>query len=374
MNSIIKRFFFIILALFFLIGCTKVNKDSYDFVIVDTVNFSYLKKDKENLIKVSEKKREYKDRNLWYVNDQVFEKDNYYYGVTSENTNDSLAVYIEKIEKESFNVANRAKTNRLNAATLGNKYFYAVTNNVNEIVINTYDLDLTPVKTSIIKVRENAYHYPTDCIEIDDYLYMICGLSYDDKDFGYNENYILKFDSNLNLVKEYQLPKYDGSFFSMVNIENKIYLTQTSSGLKTANDSAGEYLTGDTGNQIWVFDIYKEEILDDETIQLSIDYPHNIKYDSKNNNFIIESGSSPTTANHIWAIYNLDSGEEKILPIDSINKLETQLKPAQFVIKDEWYYIVFEDELYEYNVESSKMNNYKFDNLSVARAHTLFFS
>ncbi|MDO4467072.1 MAG: hypothetical protein Q4C49_08700 [Bacillota bacterium] len=367
-----KKIMKLLFVLFFLVGCGKTNMEYYDFAIVDATNISYFKKNGDVLEKIDSKKRDVKEKGLWFVPNQFFGNENYYYGVTSENIRDNLAVYIEKIDKLSHRTS-RTKTRILDTATLGENKFYTITNNLTNMVITIYNEDLELEQSKTLEVRENAYHYPTDCIEVDGYLYVICGLVFEDKEYGYNENYLLKFDSNLNLVEEYGIPKNDGSFFSMINVGKRIYMTLTSSGLKTVNDYAGEYQTGDSGNEIWVFDLEEERVLEEETISLSISYPHNIIYDEKNNNFIIESGSTPTSPNHIWDIYNLDSKEEKILPIDSEKKLESQLRDTYCTFHGDWYYVVFVDELYEYNVNTEELNVYNLNEYGLSEAHTILF-
>lgn len=343
-----------------LLLCSCTNDDILDdnsMIIVDENNIYGVDIEQEKLVINRTKSREKDDYGLWYYNNLFFENETAYFTKTSTDRN--LDVWIEKIDKANFNITRKKHTSiDTNCALLTDDYYYVVNNFISNLKIDVYDMNLNLVKTVDFSYDNNSSIYPTDLIEVNGSIYMLCGIIPDNSEFGYTENYIFKLDTQFNIVEKYDLCENQGSFFSFVYANKKIYLTHTTSNINDERMALGS-------NEIYVFDLEEEKILD-EKITLNTAFPFDIHYDECNNNLIISHGDNGPSSNHIWTVYDLDTYSETIIPIDFLEFKEGMpVRSAFFASGVSEYYLLFPDCLCVYDIETKKSTTYKLDEYGI---------
>lgn len=276
-------------------------------VIVDRNNIYSMDIEEGQLVIKDKKSRDKKDRGLWYYNNLFFENETAYFTKTS--TSKQMDVWIEKIEKNNFNVTRKKHTSiDTNCAVLTDEFYYVVNNFVTHLKIDVYDMNLELVQTIDFNYDGQSNLYPTDLLAVNGNIYMLCGVIPNTSAYGYTENYIFKLDSQFNILEQYNLGENQGSFFSFTHSNNKLYLTHSTSNIGADGMALG-------GNEINIFDL-EQGVLLDERITLSTTFPFDIQYDEINNNLIISHGDNGPASNHIWTIYDLDTYTETIFPVD----------------------------------------------------------
>ena len=200
-----------------------------------------------------------------------------------------------------------------------------------------------------------------DLIEVDEKIYMLCGVVPNNSDFGYTENYIFKLNDQFDVIEKYDLQENKGSFFSFVYADGYLYLTHTTENINEERMALGS-------NEICIFDLNKKIFLEEVKI-LSNTYPFDIYFDENNRNLIIANGENGPTSNHVWTIYNIDTNEETIIPID-FSEMENDV-PARssfLEIKDDKYYLLFPSYLVEYDIQGKKSKTYNLKDLGIENA------
>lgn len=358
-----KKIFISLLLLFntlVLCSCSKsISLKENDMVIVDQ-NKIYGMNIIDDHLEINESMNRKKgDVGLWYYNNLFFENEDAYFTKTSTDKN--LNVWIEKIDKDNFKVTRQKHTSiDTNCALLTENYYYVVNNFITNLKIDVYDLDLDLVKTIEFKYDDSSSMYPTDLIEVNGDIYMLCGIIPKSSEYGYTQNYILKLDKDFNLLNQFDLGEYQGSFFSFVYGNDRIYLTHTTSNLNNEGMALGN-------NEIWVFDLNENRVLD-EKIMLSHSFPFDMHYDKQNNNLIISHGENGPTPNHVWTIYDLDTYQEIIFPIDYASFDDMPVRNASLAYKDNQYYLLFPDQLWTFDLTDYSSRVYKLDELGIEEA------
>lgn len=335
--------------------------DDNDMIIVDKNNIYGVNLEQEELIiNSTKKKREKADCGLWYYNNLFFENETAYFTKTSTDKN--LNVWIEKIDKSNFNITRKKHTSiDTNCALLTDDYYYVVNNFVKNLKIDVYDLNLKLVKTIDFSYDGNSSIYPTDLIEVNGSIYMLCGIIPANSEFGYTENYIFKLNTQFDVVEKYDLYENQGSFFSFVYANNKLYLTHTTNKINDERMALGS-------NEIYIFDLKEEKVLE-EKITLNTTFPFDIYYDEHNNNLIVSHGENGPSSNHIWTIYDLDTSSEAIIPVDfSEFKEGVPIRSAFFASGVSKYYLLFPDCLCIYDIEGKTSVTYKLDEYGIDNA------
>lgn len=262
MKFITKKIF-VSIALFmgcFLL-CSCSNDDilsDNDMIIVDKKDIYRVDVNQEELVINKLKSRNKDDYGLWYYNNLFFENNTAYFTKTSTDRN--LDVWIEKIDKTNFNITRKKHTSiDTNCALLTDDYYYVVNNFITNLKIDVYDLNLKLVNTIDFRYDDNSSIYPTDLINVDGNIYMLCGIIPSNSEYGYTENYIFKLDTQFNIVEQYDLCENQGSFFSFVYANKKIYITHTTSNINNDRMALGS-------NEIYIFDLEKGKIFDEKII------------------------------------------------------------------------------------------------------------
>ena len=94
-----------------------------------------------------------------------------------------------------------------------------------------------------------------------------------------------------------------------------------------------------------------------------------IYFDENNRNLIIANGENGPTSNHVWTIYNIDTNEETIIPIDfSEMGNDVPARSAFLEIKDDKYYLLFPSYLVEYDIQGKKSKTYNLKDLGIENA------
>ena len=84
---------------------------------------------------------------------------------------------------------------------------------------------------------------------------------------------------------------------------------------------------------------------------------------------IIANGENGPTSNHVWTIYNIDTNEETIIPIDfSEMGNDVPARSAFLEIKDDKYYLLFPSYLVEYDIQGKKSKTYNLKDLGIENA------
>ena len=350
-----------IVSLISLYACNNINSlDDSEFIIIDNNNIYGIEKKDNKFVVNSSQKREKGDFELWYYNNIFFENKDAYFTKTS--TDNNLNVWIEKIDKSNFNVTRKKHTSiDTNCALLTEDKYYIVNNFITYLSIDVYDLNLNLIDTIKFEYDNNSSLYPMDLIEVDEKIYMLCGVVPNNSDFGYTENYIFKLNDQFDVIEKYDLQENNGSFFSFVYADGYLYLTHTTENINEERMALGS-------NEICIFDLNKKIFLEEVKI-LSNTYPFDIYFDENNRNLIIANGENGPTSNHGWTIYNIDTNEETIIPIDfSEMGNDVPARSAFLEIKDDKYYLLFPSYLVEYDIQGKKSKTYNLKDLGIENA------
>lgn len=350
-----------IVSLISLYACNNINSlDDSEFIIIDNNNIYGIEKKDNKFVVNSSQKREKGDFELWYYNNIFFENKDAYFTKTS--TDNNLNVWIEKIDKSNFNVTRKKHTSiDTNCALLTEDKYYIVNNFITYLSIDVYDLNLNLIDTIKFEYDNNSSLYPMDLIEVDEKIYMLCGVVPNNSDFGYTENYIFKLNDQFDVIEKYDLQENNGSFFSFVYADGYLYLTHTTENINEERMALGS-------NEICIFDLNKKIFLEEVKI-LSNTYPFDIYFDENNRNLIIANGENGPTSNHVWTIYNIDTNEEIIIPIDfSEMGNDVPARSAFLEIKDDKYYLLFPSYLVEYDIQGKKSKTYNLKDLGIENA------
>lgn len=362
----LKNFVYTFFVLLLMSGCSaSLPLDYGDWIIYGGSDIYSVKNNNDTLQVTGNISRPKGDQNLWFYNNLFFESEEAYYVKTSADRERN--VWLEKIDKDTLETV-RVKHTSIDSdcALLTEDYFYVVSNFMDHLEIDMYDLNLSLEKTVSFSFKENVNLFPTDLIEYDNDIYMICGVIENDFDYGYTKNYLFRLNKDFDLIQYYDLNEQDGAFYDSVVVDDTLYLAQTKDGFNT--DQGWGSLDG---NEIWCFDL-KEQRLLEKKIVLQKPGPCYITFDASNRNLIIEH-SENGYHNHVWTIYNVDTGTETVFPVDVSMFSDDFQQPANFSIQGSKYYFLFSEFLYEYDINTMEYKTYRLSDYHIDGAVLILF-
>ncbi|MEG0090532.1 MAG: hypothetical protein RSA20_01815, partial [Oscillospiraceae bacterium] len=140
-----------------------------------------------------------------------------------------------------------------------------------------------------------ALMFPSGLVVDEEKIYLICGLVEKEAAYGDVKVYLFEFDLNFNLINSTDLKLYDGGYQSVAKVDNMLYLAKTTQGLDGDGYAVGSLY-------IDTYDLNVKEMAYN-SIKLEHKYPVKIRYDSRNENLIIQHEKNSLGQN----CYSIDS-------------------------------------------------------------------
>lgn len=306
----------LILLIFGSLACHK--KSSYDNHSMIAYTSNYIvgidQENKEYSIEIISK-RNRKNRNLFVPNTSSYKYEDKYY--IKPNPMAKSDISLERIDKkgniEKITVLEHGDPT-ITAFDYENGNFYAINDHLYNMRIDVYDKDCQLIKSKdfINDTEEDVRIAPMSVAFNNNHIYILTKVIHNfSNPNAPSKTYLLQFDKDLNYIKDYLIEEGEGTYFSLLNKNDKFYIIKTLKGLIEEGIYEG-------ANELLVFDPITGEIIEEECLNLDNTdgmYLYDIPEDP--NHIIIQHYQPGNPVNeNFYSICDLQTGQEKILEVD----------------------------------------------------------
>lgn len=344
----------LLIALIFILGLsscshqvTSENYQDYDIALFDKNHKLLFKKENNHLKLVNTIKRE---THFGFLKEDYFETKEDLYIKTTAIGKKSL---LSKINKQTLDVKLNENSSEPYTFTHYQNKLYFTTFSKDKFNLFEYNEDFKKIREKTIE--EQGVNVTNDIIVKDNIIYLLIGNV--DQNQKLN-SYLFLLDMNFNMIEKIDISYQNAGYMRFYIEGHYAYITQNLNGLKTNGETNGS-------NLVLKLDLTTKNR---EFITLNYLYPLNIYKDSAYNKLIIDHYSL-YVPNYVWSIYDMD--KNTIQNISFNNRPKNENKPPFFSQTKQYYYFLFEDQLYQYDKTTLKETVYDLAEFNVEQAYLL---
>lgn len=295
-----------------------------------------------------------KDEGLDYFGGRFLsENDNYYFTQTSANHRNNSEIAL--INKTTLEIT-RQEGNYY-AQTIDDQYCYAAEVLPDRFILHQFDFDLKETDTKTFS-DFSGIAVVNQMISKNDTIYLLVGIVPSDAPYGSAENHLYLLDSSMNLIQDIDLGLYDGSYTSMAEVGNRLYLCSPAKGYDPST------YTAYANNELAIFDLDSQSIVSTSSLELSS--PESI---TACGDYMLIAADPLVYGSYAWELYSTSDGSQHLLQFPDSS--EEQPYTPFAIVHDGLCYFVFQNRITTFDPVSGEQNSIALSDTDSASA--LFF-
>lgn len=331
-------------------ACSAYQVPDCSAMVVSEDKYFYTD-DSFSAIKSADRK---KDKGLNYFGGRFLSENNeYYFTQTSANRRNNSEIAL--ISKSSLEITR--KEGNYYAQTIDDQYCYGVEVLPDQFIIHRFDFNLKEIDSKNFS-DYSGIAVVNQILSDNEKIYLLVGIVPSDASYGSAENHLYILDDSMNLMQDIDLGLYDGSYTSMIEAGNDLYLCSPAKGYDLSK------YTSYSNNEMAVFDLDTQSIT--ATVSLELTSPESITACGE---YLVIAADPSTFGSYAWELYSISDGSQHLLQFPDTSEEQPQTPFA--AVHNGLCYFVFRNRIETYNPVSGEQNTIALSDTDSASA--LFF-